>query len=348
VTVIAQRQGEALRPLERFGLLTRLENGVASCAGYLWKMLWPTKLAAFYPHPGSDIPVWSVAVSAVTVAAITVAVVKYRRSRPYLLFGWAWYLITLAPVLGVVQVGAQAMADRYTYIPLIGVFTALSLLAEDAFPARASGKKTPIWKRSPLTIPAFVIVAALGALTFRQTTVWKDSRTLFAHAAAVTINNTVAYNNLGLALMESGDLSGSVEAYENAIEIEPNAPMTHNNLGLALMKSGDLDGAIERFSEAIQLKPDYAKARHNLGLALFKSRRFSESADAFGEAARLSPGFAQSHYMLSVSRYLAGDYRGALEAALESRRLGLPPKPELLEAIDRKLAGAPASPDHRP
>jgi hypothetical protein len=254
LTLVAQRQGGTVGSLAGYPLGVRVANAVVATATYLGKAIWPTRLAAFYPHPGASLAAWKVAGSALVLVTLTLWTIQVRRSRPYLLFGWAWYLVTLAPVVGIVQVGWQARADRYTYIPLIGIFLGVAWAVSDRFAERPA----------LFGSLASAVLVMLGIGAFAQAGYWRDSETLFRHALAVTDNNSVAHNNLGTALLRRGLPSQAEEHFAEAVRIDPSFADAHSNLGVALGRQGMIDEAILEFQRALDLEPDHPDARRNL------------------------------------------------------------------------------------
>jgi len=270
MTLVAQRQGGTVGSLTLYPLRVRVANAVVATATYLGKAIWPTRLAPFYPHPGASLGAWTVAGSALVLAALTLWTIHVRRRRPYLLFGWAWYLVTLAPVAGIVQVGWQARADRYTYIPLIGIFLGVVWAVSDRFADRPA----------LLGSLASAALVTLGIGAFVQAGYWRDSETLFRRAIAVTDNNSVAHNNLGTALLRRGLLPQAEEQFAEAVRIDPSFADAHSNLGVALGRQGEIDEAILEFRRALDLDPDHADARRNLGRAeAIQRRRQANPAD---------------------------------------------------------------------
>jgi hypothetical protein len=263
VTFVAQRQGGTVGSMTLYPLGVRVANAVVATATYLGKTIWPTRLAAFYPHPGASLAAWMVCGSALVLAGLTLWTIRLRRSRPYLLFGWAWYLVTLAPVAGIVQVGWQARADRYTYIPLIGIFLGVVWAVADRFADRPA----------LLSSAASAALVMLGIGAFVQAGYWRDSETLFTHALAVTDNNAVAHNNLGTALLRRGLPSQAEEHFAEAVRIDPSFADAHSNLGVALGRQGGIDEAILEFRRALDLDPDQPDARRNLERAEAIQRR---------------------------------------------------------------------------
>ncbi|HYV17450.1 MAG TPA: tetratricopeptide repeat protein [Verrucomicrobiae bacterium] len=263
VTIVAQRHAETVGSLAGYPLGVRVANAIVATVTYLGQTMWPTRLAVFYPHPGASLAAWKVIVSSAILAALTFGAIRFRRSRPYLLIGWAWYLVTLAPVAGIVQVGWQARADRYTYIPLIGIFLAAVWAISDRIGER------PAFLASLAT--AVVVLLGIGA--FVQTGHWRDSETLFRHALAVTDDNAVAHLNLGTALLRRHQLAEAEEHFTEAVRINPAFAEAHSNLGVALGRQGRTDEAILEFRRALELQPDYPDARRNLDLAESLKRR---------------------------------------------------------------------------
>ena len=222
-------------------LKERLANALVSYVGYGAKMLWPVNLACFYPHPLDGLPLWQAAGALLLLAGVTVAVVRAGRRLPYLAVGWLWYLGTLVPVIGLVQVGAQAMADRYTYVPLIGLFVMLS------WGAGSLAAKGPLPKIATAALSA-ALLAALLPLTWSQISHWKDSETLFAHALEVTDRNLLAHNNLGNALARQGRLEEAEFHLVEALRLRPDYAAAQNNLGILRLRQGRFEEAAGHFA----------------------------------------------------------------------------------------------------
>ena len=265
VTVYAQHEGGALRSVELMPLGYRVGNAAIAYLRYLVKTLWPRDLAVMYPLP-LTIPPWQIIGALLFLLLVSTAAVLARRRHPYLAVGWFWYLVTLVPVIGLVQVGDQAMADRYTYIPLVGLF----ILAAWGVPALA--KDLP-YRRGILTLAAAMAITASAAATWRQLGYWQDNVSLFRHALQVTSGNFLAHNRLGTALGRKGDVDAAYREFQEALAIEPNCYETHNNLGFSLAVKGNLDAAIKEYRVALALNPDYLTARANLEAALRQSKR---------------------------------------------------------------------------
>jgi protein O-mannosyl-transferase len=292
ITLYAQRQSmpttEALPFAQRFG------NAVNSYVMYLWKTFWPTHLAAFYPHEGSKLSAWQVSLGMVFLVAITGLVCSQRRSRPYLLVGWFWFLGNLVPVIGVVQVGDQAMADRYVYFPLIGIFVMLVWGLSDLATVRLREQSTPL-----LASIAAVIFFVLSLLTVRQIGTWASSNDLWSHALEVTKGNYVAEDYIGSALLvETYETTGqrySDEAtahFRNALQINPHDAIGHLNVGADYHEHGKLQEAIEHYSDTLKDTNDahlQAKAYIALGAAYGQLHAFDQAERAYQMAMKLEP-----------------------------------------------------------
>ena len=308
VTIYAQKQGGALLSLEKFPLGLRLANALVSYVRYLSQTVWPQRLAAFYPHP-VHWPGWQVAGAGLLLVTFSLAVLWSARRRPHLVTGWFWYVGTLVPVIGLVQVGSQAMADRYMYWPAVGVFIALTWGVSDLMPSRPPG----------LLGGALLAVAACAVWSGVQVRYWKDSETLFRHAVQVTRNNCIAYNNLGTALVQQERLDEAIQAFSEALRIRPDFAETHANLGGALRKRGDLQAAAAHFDVALQLRPDDAQVQNDLGNVLDNLGHPEAAVPHYEAALRLQPALAGTEYNLAGSLAALGrtdeaiaHYRAAL------------------------------------
>jgi hypothetical protein len=249
ITVVAQRSGGAVRSLEVFSLWVRLQNALYAYAMYVWKAFWPTRLAVLYPHPGPTLTALQLGLAAVSLVAISILVSKQRLAHPYLVTGWLWYLGTLVPVIGLIQVGQQAMADRYAYVPLIGIFVMLVWGVGDW----ADSKKISLPARASATA---IVLAGLSILTWRQIGYWQDSDALWAHAAALTENNLFAEDNVGKSLLRQGRPQDALPHLQNAVRIDPHDPTRHLNFASGLAQSGRSQDAVREYETAIQLTSD--------------------------------------------------------------------------------------------
>ena len=329
VTLAAQRSGEAIGSMEIYPLADRLSNALVAYSAYLWRTVWPFGLAVHYPHPRGDLPGWQIAVAASLLLLITLGVFRARVRRPYLLMGWLWYVGTLVPVIGLIQVGKQAMADRYSYVPLIGIFIMVAFGVPDLFPP-ASGARA---KRVVLATLACVSIALLIVSTRFQVVHWRDSVTLFEHALTVTPPNAIAHNGAGLALAEQGRLPEAIEHYRKAIEIRPGYAEAFNNLGGALATQGRVAEAIAGYDQALNIDPDYAEASNNLGVALARQGRFDEAIERFRAALAIRPCYGRAHSNLAAALHGSGEDEQAWREIEQSRRCGFEPPERLIRSL---------------
>jgi tetratricopeptide (TPR) repeat protein len=276
VAVIAQ--GNALRGLE-LGLGARLGNAAVSYLRYLWKTFWPVDLAVIYPHPGATLPAWQGVGAALALAAITAAAVAQARRRPWIPVGWFWFTGMLVPVIGIVQVGGQAMADRYTYAPSIGLFLVVAWEGAELADRRGA-------RRGARAVAAAALVA-LAAITWRQVGRWSDQVTLFTHAVEVTGDNGLARLALSQGLAARGRWPEALVQAREAARLEPRLARAHKNLGFVLYRMGLVDDAIEELRIAIAIEPDYAEAHGNLAIALGRKGLMEEAAREMAEERRL-------------------------------------------------------------
>ena len=294
-----------------------------------------SRLAIFYPYPTAW-PMWEVVTCALLLLAISGLVLVTARSRPWLFVGWFWFLGVLVPFIGLIQVGAQAMADRFMYVPALGIFVALIW----GLHGLAKGRR---YQQNGLAVAGVGAIVVCLVVTRQQLGHWKDSETLFRHALEVTENNWLAHLNLGSALDEKGQTDEAIREFEEAIRLKPGYAQAHNNLGLGIIKKGQIDEGISQYQEAIRLKPDYALAHSNLGIALVRKGQIDEAVREFQEAVRLKPEFAEAHYNLGIALVRKGQIDEAIREFEEAVRL----KPDFAEAhnnLARALArkNAPA------
>ena len=293
VTWLVQHRAGALKGLDVLPLGRRISNAVVSCVLYIAKALWPSRLAAIYPYPAPP-PAWAVALGAAAVVAVSVLAVRARARRPWLPVGWFWYLGMLVPVLGLVQVGSQPMADRYTYVPLVGLFIVLAWGAADL-----AGRDPR--RRAVTTAAAVLVVAACAVAARAQVGHWRSSVALWEHALAVTTESHRAENNLGHALARAGRNAEAVAHYGEALRLAPGDAEAHANLGLALADLGRTAEAVGHYEEALRLLPGDVEAHDNLGVALMDQGRIDDAIRHFEEAVRLDPSRALSHNDLGVA-----------------------------------------------
>jgi tetratricopeptide (TPR) repeat protein len=280
MTYWAQEQ-IAVVTFQRLSLGARVANALVSYAAYLGQFVYPAGLAAFYPHPQNALPLMKIVASGLLLAGISLAVLACRRKCGYLLTGWLWYLGMLVPVIGLVQVGAQGMADRYSYLSHIGLSIAL------AWTVMRVGRSWR-YRGCACGVGAAAVLTILLVCAWRQTCSWRDSETLWAHTLTCTARNPVAHNNLGLVLAARGRLGEAIDQYRKALEIEPGYALAHNNLGLALARSGRVEEAIDQYRDALKLKSDFAQAHYNLGVALADHGSPDEAIEHFQKALGLA------------------------------------------------------------
>ncbi len=305
ITIHAQRQGEALKSLDAWGFGLRLENAVIATVRYMELMFWPHDMAVYYPY-AFTLPAWKFIGSIAILVTVTALVLWARRRHPYLVAGWLWFLITLAPVIGLVQVGSQAMADRYTYIPYTGLFIMLAW-GVPAF--------TRTWphRQTLHALLAGVGLSALASVTLQQIGYWRDGIALYGHALQVTSGNSLAHNNLGRVLDRQGDPDAAISEYRKALAINPGYHDAHNNLGLALAGKGDLDGAIGEYLESLTINPNNYQPHFNLAMALDKKGELEAAIGEFQAALAIRP----DHHDGLVRLGIALAKRGDLDAAIK-------------------------------
>jgi hypothetical protein len=335
-----QRHGGAVRSLDAVPLSARLENALISPVAYLLMTLWPTRLAVFYPMPAQQ-PVWDAMAAALVLLGVTWLVLHWLRPRPYLAVGWFWFLITLLPVIGLVQVGDQARADRYTYIPGIGLAIMLAWGGAEAWASLRPSLR-------PMARP---VLAALGgaaglacvALTWWQVFYWQNSVTLFQHAVAVTDNNPTAHNSLGNAYREQLLYDDALAEYRKALAADPRYVASLVNLGAVLGLQGHSAEAIAPLSDAVHLRPGSAPTRYALGLALAIAGRENEALAQFDAAIRLQPDYADAHASRGTALANLGRMDEAIREFSEALRIqpGLADaRRNLQKALDMRDSGA--------
>jgi tetratricopeptide (TPR) repeat protein len=273
-----------------FGL--RMENAVVSYVTYLWQMIHPSGLACLYPNPVNYLPLWQVAGAVGLLLAISGATWACRQTHPCLVVGWLWYLGMMIPVIGLVQISFYAHADRYTYLPQIGLYLLLTWAAADL----CAG-----WRHRRVLLGggATVILAGLIFCARAQTAYWRNSESLWTHTLACTSGNFVGHTNLGNALFKEDKVDEAIVQHQQALQINPDFAEAHNNLGNALLQKGRVDEAITHFQMALQIKPDNAKAHNNLGNALLQKGRVDEAMAHFQKALQINPDFAEAQYNFS-------------------------------------------------
>ena len=310
ITFIVQHSGGAVVKNTDLPIGLRLANAITSYASYVYMTFWPTRLAVFYPHPGAAISYKLVALAALFIASVTLWALWQGKRRPYLVVGWLWYLGTLVPVIGIVQVGEQAMADRYAYVPLIGLFMIIAWGVSELM------NVLPI--RKPIVVAGIAcLLLAIAINTREQLNYWTDSIALFTHALKVTgDNNFVAHNNLGAALMKVGLTEQGLQHFRAAVKIRPIYGEGYYNIAVALTNQGKLDEAIQYYCEAlnnISKNTSYAQAFNNVGLIMLHKGNRPEALKNFLEAIRNDPNNLPARTNLGLYYYTEGKYDEAVE-----------------------------------
>lgn len=306
VTMVAQRSGGAFHNSE-FSLTSRLINAAVAYVRYLGKALWPSRLAAFYPYT-EHVPVWQIVASVVLLALIT-GTALLRRSPRYLTVGWLWFLGTMVPVIGLIQVGEQALADRYAYLPFIGLFVALVWGIADI----AQSRKI---RTAYISIGAFVVVAVLSLLTYRQVGYWKSTAELWMHTLAVTGPNYMAEDSLGAALMDEGKITEAKHHFEAAVAINPGDSFGLLDLGVCDKRGGDIAGAVQNYEAAIRSTSDrnlQATALGNLGSLYRTSGDYARASAYYKSALQLVPDYNLALTSLGLMAEKSGDIEQAIK-----------------------------------
>lgn len=343
-----------------------IAKALVVCVIYIWKMIWPFGLIVPYPDLGK-IEMWQVAGAAILLTFITVFAIRWAKKRPYLLFGWLWYLVTISPVIGLVYGAPQKIADRYTYMPLVGLFVIVVWGIDDMMSRLPN-------RRTVLAASAGVLISALTIGAWVQASHWKNSTSILKHSLDLNPDNYLAMGSLADLLVEQGCLREAVSYYSRALEIKPDYAKVHTNLGAALRQlgesdeavrhywealridpsdwkarynlgnllagMGDIEAAIVNYSEALKIKPDYAKAHNNLGVALIRRGRLEEAVGHYSEAVRIDPGFAEGHYNLGRARAEQGDMEKAMAHYAEAVKIrpDYPKAVHDLEGLKRQIA----------
>ena len=361
--VTLSAQGVAIIEFDKLSLDQRVANAVVSLAAYLGQFFYPNpaRLAVFYPYPDS-LPLWEVAGALAILALVSVGVILARRKYPFLIVGWLWYLGMMVPVIGLVQVGLQAMADRYTYLPMIGVTIALVWFL-------ASLAELWPWGRMALGIAGPLAVVVLMGCAWLQTSYWRNSETLWTHVlkcnprsplahvnlgrwwtdqgkpdlalkeyrAALDIdpNYILALNNLAFTLFQRGEIDASIDACQKVLERNPRNSKAHNNLGLALQRRGDLDAAMSHYQLAVDCDPENAQAHHNLATLLHRRGKIDEAIDQYGLAIRANPRYFNAHAHLGQ----LFQEQGRLDEAIEEFQKALALHPDNDETPPQTRSG---------
>jgi tetratricopeptide (TPR) repeat protein len=280
ITFLVQKG--AVGRTEELPILERINNAIVSYVLYIWQMLWPVNLAVFYPHPENRLSLWEIASCLLFLICITAIAIGLRKERPYLLTGWLWYLGMLVPVIGFVQVGWQGRADRYTYLPQIGLYIAATWALADL----------TAWYRHQRTILSTAAIVVIGALTlcaWIQTSYWRDSERLFRHALAVTTKNDVAENNLGIVFLGQGKLDEAISLLQSATDLRPDNSPAHENLAKALLQKGRLTDALVHYRKLLDLQPDNMEVHNIVGTVLVQQGSVQEGVEEWQKVLTIQP-----------------------------------------------------------
>lgn len=329
-TLFAQEEAIASLPFS-----VRIGNALVSYVAYLGQMIYPVGLAVYYPHPGNGLALWKIVAAFVLLLVIFIGAIATRRKQPWFLFGWLWYLGMLVPAIGLIQSGMRARADRYTYLPQIGLYILLTWTVVEL---------TASWRsrRWVLGCGAMVVLAVLITCARTQTTYWRNSETLWNHTLACTPDNSVAHNNLGDAFYQQGRMDEAIAQYQRALEIKPDNEKAHYNLGNVSRDLGRMNEAISRYQKALAINPNYVEAINNLGVVFARQGRMEEAIAHFQKALIIKPDDANIHYNLGN----AFRDQGRMEEAIAQFQKALAIKPNYVEAQDtmaRVLATCPQS-----
>lgn len=280
ITFLVQKG--AVGRAEDLPILERINNAVVSYVLYIWQMLWPVNLAVFYPHPENRLPFWEIASCLLLLSCITAVAIGLRKQRPYLVTGWLWYLGMLVPVIGLVQVGWQGRADRYTYLPQIGLYIAATWGVVDL---------TALYRhqRATLSAAAVVLIGALSLCAWVQTSYWRDSERLFRHALAVTTNNDVAENNLGIVFLGRGKVDEAISLLQSAVDLRPDNSPAHENLAKALLQKGRVADALVHYRKLLELQPDNMEVHNIVGTVLVQQGRVAEGVEEWQKVLAVEP-----------------------------------------------------------
>lgn len=305
VTVFFVQQRTVVKTIAEYPLIYRVQNALVAYVIYIGKMFYPARLAIFYPHPLANLPLWKTLTAALLLACITVIAVRKARRYPYFVVGWLWYLIMLIPVIGLVQVGLQAYADRYSYMSLTGPFIIIAWGISDLLPK---------FRLRKMVLASFsvVLILVLAGMTFYQLRHWRNSITLYTHATKVVPDNWWAYLRLGMAYGQQNNLDEAIKCYTKAIQIKPEFPAPHRNLGYAFARQGKLNKAIEEYNRALRLRPDFEEAHQMLGNAFARQKKFDKAIQHYNKALQLRPNWPEVYNGLAEVFYIQGNIAQAI------------------------------------
>jgi len=356
--ILFEKAGESVAQ-DPVSILTILTIVLISYFEYLWKILWPKGLAILYAHPGNTLAVWKGVLCGIALLVITTTAIKLIRKAPYFVVGWFWYLGTLIPVIGFITLGHHLIADRYAYLPLIGIFVIIAWGVPELL-------KEWHYRKNVLKASAGVLILTLMPITWIQVSHWKSSITVFKHAIRVTDKKypgfsvahynlgialsaerkneeaishykmaikikpgyAEAYTNLGAVLFAEGKIEEAISHYKMTIKLKPNLTKAYYNLGIALVAEGKIEEAISHYKMAIKIKPDYADVYNNLGVVLFAERKIEEAISHFKIAIKLKPDYAEAYNNLGV--VLSAERK--IEEAISHYKMAIKLKPDYADA----------------
>jgi tetratricopeptide (TPR) repeat protein len=305
VTLWSQNKDKMIISTDKLPFLECFRNAIVSYVAYLGKIFWPVNLAVFYPFE-LHLPIWKILISGIIIIIITIAVIYYIKKLPFLFVGWFWYLGTLFPVIGLVKFGIHAIADRYTYMPSIGI----AMMLAWGIPSLIKSENL----RKKILFPAGIAyLAILAVLTWQQSGYWKNSLTLFSHALQITKNNYLADSHVAEALLAEGKNEEAIDYHNKAISITPDNFMPYFHRGVVYSKLGQYQRAIEDFNKAINLKPDYAKPYNNRAFVYTKLSQYQRAIEDLNKAINLEPNYANAYFNRGIAYYKLGQYKLAIE-----------------------------------
>ena len=328
ITFIVQRGGQSVATMERIPLVSRVANALVAYVGYLWKTIWPVNLSVYYPYP-ETIQTVSAVIAALLLLGISFLVWRNWRARPWLFTGWFWYVGTLVPVIGIVQVGSQAMADRYSYIPSIGLGFVMAFGARELLTLRPG-------LRRPIGLLATLVIVGWMLLTGRQVSFWKNDETLFRHALEATTRNHLASAVLGSVAAEAGRMDEAERMFEQSIQWRPDSFEARTAYGVALLKAGQLDKAIGHLERALQFNPMQFEAWNGLGAVLSRQKKPEEALEKFTAALNINPHYGEAR----LNRAMILQHLGRAPEALDDYFTALPlvgPNPAVLLNVGNLL-----------
>jgi protein O-mannosyl-transferase len=313
ITFKVQQHGAAMESVQNLPLGARGENALIAYCRYLEKIFWPVNLSVFYPHPGYW-PMAPVVVAGTVLAGLFGMFLALRKNYPFMLMGWLFFAGTLVPVIGLVQVGQQSIADRYTYLPALGIFLLMAWAADEL---------TQRWRNGKIFLTTASAVALIGCaiLTRQQLDYWRESESLFRHAIAVTAKNHIAHFNLGVALDAKEQTADAIHEYQESVRIKPDYARAYINLGADLAKFNQLDEAVKQYREAIRLTPASVSAHNDLGVALFNQGHNDEAIQEYQQVIRLDTNNAFARNNFGAALYIKGQHGEAIHQLQEAVRI---------------------------